>query len=273
MTLAEYAEQQCFLGRRIHEHDGIYWEEVYPFYCKPAFFYKPINRDDARPSSLRSLCGYSHRVENPLQGNSVIPTMALDRSRLDDFSLQRLSSKKRNQVRRGMEKCIINQITDMEEYLDRMLEINISQAVRQEKGGVGVETPVTRFTVMADKWRLQMRREFTLRHREWWGAFYGDMLVAYMRIHQVDNILDIYQTKADSVYLGVYPMDALYFTILEKAASNPTCSLIVNSRPMHATLNHFKEAFLFRALELPFYFSNLKLFNLAKRMRLSLRRA
>lgn len=263
LTVIEYAEQQRSLGRRIHFHDGVYWEELYPFYCKPAFIYKPFDIG-ARPARFHSLLGYTHQVLLPLQGNRSIFLMELNRTRLDGFSLSQLPSRKRTYVRRALEQCMIKPITDIERFLERMLEINISQALRQEKGA-GVETPVKRFTEAAGEWRRQMRQEFALKGREWWGAFTADdILVAYIRTHQVDGIRDIYQTKSDTEYLKVHPMEALYFTILEKAASDPTCKRIVNSRPMHPSLNHFKEGFLFRAVEYPFYHSNPKIEEIAK---------
>ncbi len=255
LTEAEFAGQQRSLGRRIHEHDGVFWEEVYPFYCKPAFPYRAFDCGVARPARLQSLLGYSHQVVLPEQGNGWRSLMVLDRECLDRFSLQKLPSKKRNQVRRAMEQCVILPITDMEAHLERIREINIVQAVRQAQGA-GAEGPASRYIAQAYAWRAQIRREFNLEvNREWWGAYVDETLVAYLRTYQVDGIRVIQQAKADTTYFKHYPMDALYFTVLRKASENTACRCIINGSPLHESVNHFKEQFLFKHLKYPCFSS------------------
>lgn len=265
LTETEYVEQQRSLGRRIHEHDGVFWEEVYPFYCKPAFIYKAFDRGEARPPRLRGLLGYSHQVRTPEQGNRSVHLMVLERDGLEGFGLQKLPAKKRNQVRRALEQCVIQPITNIVAHLERMRDINLSQSVRQEQGA-GAETPAHRYTEEADDWRTQMRREFAIEGREWWGAFVDGSLAAYMRTYQVDGIRIIEQTKADTACMKSYPMDALYYYVLSRAAADATCHRIVNGDPRHASLNHYKEQFLFRAVEYPYYSSHAWLVETAKRL-------
>jgi hypothetical protein len=265
LTEIQYAEQQRGLGHRIHEHDGVYWEEIYPFYCKPAFIYKPFDRGKAKPPRFCSLLGYDHQVCHPEQGNRWRPLMVLDRNQLDDFDLLKLSSKKRNQVRRGLEHCAVTPITEIDMHLERMLEINISQAIRQENGA-GANATSSRYIAEAEEWRQRTRSEFALTGWEWWGAFVDGVLAAYLRTYQVDGIRIFYMTKADTAFLKFYPMDALYFAVLLEAASDPSCERIINGRPMHPSLNHFKEEFLFRAIEYPCFFSRARFTEMAKRL-------
>lgn len=265
LTEIQFAEQQRSLGLRIHEHDGMYWEEIYPFYCKPAFIYKPFDRGAARPPRFRSLLGYDHQVCRAEQGNRSRPLMVLERETLDGFDLRKLPSKKRNQVRRGLEHCAILPIVDIDAHLERMREINLSQAIRQERGA-GANASSQGYIAKAEEWRQRTRREFALPGREWWGAFADGALVAYLRTFQVDGIRLFYITKADTACLKLYPMDALYFTVLSEAAADPSCRRVINGRPMHPSLNHFKEEFLFRVVEYPFYFSNAWLAETAKRV-------
>jgi hypothetical protein len=264
LTEEQFVEQQRSLGRRIHEHDGVYWETVYPFYCKPVFVYKPFDPGEARPSRARSLLGFSHQVRNPAEGNRSVPLMVLARDGLDSYGLHRLPSRKRTYVRRALEICVIKPIDDIGENMERMREINLSQALRQELGA-GVETPARRYTLQADEWRAQMRREFPLEHREWWGAFVGGILAAYLRTYQVEGVRVIQQAKADSVYLKFHPMDALYHAVLSHAAKDPTCQLIVNGGPRHRSLNHYKEQFLFSVVNFPYYSSTAWLVEFGKR--------
>jgi hypothetical protein len=265
ITEQEFVEQRMALGRRIHEHDGVFWEEVYPRYCKPAFIYRAFDPGEARPARIRSLLGFSHEVRSPEKANRSIRLMVLEGERLRDFSLMVLPSKKRNQVRRALGNCDVLLIEELEPLLERMREINISQAVRQE-ARKGPETPVRRYVEEAERWREQVLRQFAVEDREWWGAFLGGVLVAYMRTCQVDDIRIIEQTKADTEYLKSYPMDALYFSVLSTASSNESCVRVVNGRPMHASLNHYKEQFLFENKEYPYYSSHARLVEWGKRL-------
>lgn len=265
LTEAQFAEQQRQLGCRIHEHDGVYWEEVHPFYCKPAFIFKAFDRGTARPARGRSLLGYSHPVCRPEEGNRTVPVMVLERTRLENFDLPSLPQKKRNNVRRALEQCEVRLIDDLEAQLERIREINVSQALRHEKQG-GAEIPASRYTAEAEDWRAQMRREFPLAGREWWGAFVDGTLAAYLRTFQVAGIRVIQLTKADTDHLKAYPMDALYFKVLQHAAEDPACRMILNGRPQHPSLNHYKEQFLFQAAVWPYYSSNAWLLELGKRM-------
>lgn len=265
LTELDYVKQQQTLGHRIHEHDGVFWEEVYPFYCKPAFVYKAFDPGTARPARWRSLLGYSHQVGARERGNRTVPFMVLERERLDDFGLMKLPPRKRTYIRRALEHCVIQPIADLEVVLERMREINLSQAVRQAQGA-GAEAPARRYTEEAEAWRAQIRQEFALQGREWWGAFVDSVLAAYLRTYQVDGIRIIQQVKSDTDYFKFHPVDALYYAVLSRAAADPSCQRIVNGDPRHESLNHFKEQFLFRSVEYPYYSSNAWLVNTAKRL-------
>ena len=264
LTEAQYVEQQRALGRRIHEHNGVFWEEIHSFYCKPAFVYKAFDRGAARPARWRSLLGYSHQVLRPEQANRTLPVMVLTRDRLEGFGLPALPQKKRNNVRRACEHCEVRLIADVESCLERIRVINLSQAVRHDQGA-GSEISAQRYTAEAADWRAQMQREAALAGREWWGAYVGGELAAYLRTFQVEDIRVIQQAKADTDYLKSYPMDAIYYNVLLHAAADPACRLIVNGRPQHPSLNHYKEQFLFRADEFPYYSSHALLVELGKR--------
>ncbi|MBN1879728.1 hypothetical protein JW823_06425 [bacterium] len=266
----EFAEQQRHLGFRIHEHDGEFWQSVRPFYCKPAFVYKVIERGSVRPSPFRSFLGYSHLVPDVSQGNRILQMMVITRETLDNFSLSSLPVKKRNQVRRSLERSQIQLIQDLDTHIERIREISIAQSFRQEQGA-GAETPITRYTDDAESWRRQMQLSFSLNGRECWGAFVDDTLAAFIRTYQVDGTRVIQQAKVDTEYFKAYPMDGLYFTLLNHAAEDNSCNLIINGSPLHDSVNHYKEQFLFRSFDHPCYSSNACLVKVGKRILLSRR--
>lgn len=267
LTAAQYAEQQQQLGRRIHKHEGIYWEEIVRFYCKPAFPYQCFAKGTARPERRKRMLGFSHPVPCREQGNRSLTLMMLERGQLDEYSLEKLPSKKRNQVRRALEQCVVLPIRDIENHLESIREINIAQATRQEQGA-GAEVPAARYIQEANAWRMQIRREFAVGvGREWWGAFVGEHLAAYIRTCQVEGTRVIEQAKTNTLYFKANPMDALYFTVLSAAAETMACQRVINGSPLHESVNHYKRQFLFQAIEFPIYSSNAWLVEMAKRLK------
>jgi hypothetical protein len=272
LTEAEYVQQQISLGRRIHQHDGVWWERIYPFYCKPAFVYRAFDPGSARPSWRRSLLGYSHQVVTPGTGNRSVAFMELGGDDLRQFSLLAVKKVKRNQIRKGLKCCEVAPIGDLERELEGIREINISQSNRQAER-FGAETPISRYVDEAEKWRKQVRREAALPGREWWGAFVAGALVAYMTTYQIADVRIIEKVKSHSDHLACCPVDALYFTVLEAAAGDPGCLRVVCGVPQHPSLNHFKEQFLFRARDYPYYSSSARLIEWGKRIALREARA
>lgn len=265
LTEDEYVQQQMSLGRRFHEHDGVWWQEIYPFYCKPVFIYTAFDPKSAMPKRRRSLLGYSHQVVTPEKGNRSVPFMVLEGEDLRQFSLARIKSVKRNQVRKGLKSCAIRLIDDLEPILESMRQINVSQSIRQE-GKFGAEAPVSRYIAQADQWRAQVRREFALCGREWWGAFVDGRLAAYMVTYQVDRLRVIEKVKSHTEHMKHCVVDALHYTVLEAASRELTCQRIIDGRPQHQSLNHYKEQFLFKSKDYPYYSTHARLIEWAKRV-------
>jgi len=264
LTVPEFVEQQRALGRRIHAHDGVFWEEAAPGYSRPAFVYLPFERGSARPALRHRWLGYSHQVPDAAQSNRTLPVMALERPALDGFGLASLPQKKRNRVRRALKHCEIRRIEELDPWLEQMRAINISQSERQAlKAGAPVS--VRRYVDEADDWRAQIRREFALAEREWWGAFVEGELLAYLRSYQVESVRIIQQTKAHTGAFAHNAVDGLNYAVLEHAAADPVCRRIIRGEALHASLNQYKEQFLFQVVELPYYTSRLWLQNLARR--------
>jgi hypothetical protein len=266
LTEAQYAEQQRQLKRKIHEHDGIYWEQPYPFYCRPVFFMTAFQVGAAKPHPLKSMLGFSHQTTDSSKATDYKSFMELNREDLNDYSIQKLLPKKRSQVRQALKTCEVKLIPNLnDEVIERIRQINIEQAVRQESG-YGAETPSARYIKEKEEWKEQIQREFSLHGREWWGAYYEGSLIAYIKTHQIGGIRIIEQTKTHTQYLKQKPMDALYYSIIEMASKESTCFKIINGTPLHPSLNIYKEQFLFKEVKYPYFSSNYKMVNSIKRL-------
>jgi hypothetical protein len=269
ITEAEYAQQRQQLGRAIHENHGVWWETTAPFYAKPAFDFRLILPRQARPRWHKSFLGYSHQVPTRAQANRTLEWMVLEGENLKQFSLGRLRSEKRNQIRKGLKLCEVRLIPDLEACLEDMRQINISQAQRLMADDT-FGLPPTYYVSHQDKWRAELLKRFGLDGHEWWGAFHQGVLVAYLVTYQVESVRFFQVMKTHTEHLKLCATDAVYFRVLEQASRDADCLKIINGGPAREGLNRFKEQFLFKRSELFYFSSGAVLHRAAKRL---LRRA
>lgn len=265
LTEQEYVEKNPHFFRRLHVHDGIWWDQIYPGYARPAFKFQAVAPMSARPSRLKSFLGYGHCVPDIRMANHTLDYMVLEGDLLRGFGLDRLDSKKRNQVRKGLKCCEVKELDQLEPYLEDAREICISHSIRGLSSRESYHVSTNFFVDQVDTWYAQMRRDFMNNGRRWFGAWYEDRLIAYLVTLQVGHNLIIEKHKLHTDYLKFCPSDALYFRVLEQAAKDESCQRIFNSTPQRAGLDRFKEQFLFKATPIPFYLSNPVAYRLAMR--------
>ena len=252
MTEREYAQKMRKLGRNIFEANGTYWEIKPRLFCRPAFFYKAIVPGESKPPLSKCPLGYMHRVPVKDMARFEWSFMVMRGEVLRKFSLERLPGKRRNKVRQALKKCRVEKLNFIEEFINEIREINISESLRQMKYG-HPEVPVERYTEQEYQWREQLVKEFYLGGREWWGAFVDRKLIGYIRYYEVDGIVVIEQTRANTDYLKYRPVDALYFTILSNLSIRDKYKLVINGTPLRESLDRFKKQYLFEELPLYWY--------------------
>jgi hypothetical protein len=279
LTIEQNAQQkQSNLGCKLHCFGGVWWERQQPFYAKPAFEFQSFAPGIARPDRTKGFLIYSHQVPSPDMGNRRVDWMMLEGEDLRQFSLARLRSEKRNQVRKGLKNCEVRIITDIEPHLDQALQINATQATRHMATGWFTRSSAY-FARHTQAWKSETRLHFSLPGWQWVGAFVQGQLVAYMRTLQVADVLFIMSMKSHTEFLKLCASDAIYFTALEAAGHSNSVSRIVNGGPMRPSLDRFKEQFLFKRTSIPYFLSGeallrlgTRLFRLKERIRVGLHR-
>lgn len=247
LTESEYVEQLRTLGESLHFHDDVWWQSVSPLYCKPAFEYRRLAVNQARPDRLRALLGYSHMVDTEASANSAKQMIAMAREAIAGFSMTSLDGAERAQVRKGLRLLQIAPIVDLEVVLEDLRILNVSQARRTQHG-----LPAEYYEENADAWRRYMRRLFALPNRTWLGAFADDRLVAFYYYYQVEDVLMIDSAKSHADHLKKCPNSALVYTILDQARRTGDVRLIVYGGPSrNQNLDNFKARYGFRATSLP----------------------
>ena len=263
LTEAQYVEQQRSLGRRIHEHDGVWWDAPYPFYSKPTFEFRAFAPGEAKPRWSRSFMGYSHQVPEPAMGNRFAEFMILEGAALRAFSMAGLRSEKRNQVRKGLKRCDVLPIPDMRKHVEEARAINIAQAERHRAHG-NLGSPASHYRDRTSAWESEFMRQASLPGWERWGAFVQGQLVAYMNAVQIESVLLILYMKTHTDFMALCPTDAIYFTVLDQAARNAACRRIVNGGVDREGLNRYKEQFLFKRVPVPYFTARQALYRVAR---------
>lgn len=263
----KYVEECLRSGVRGHVHDGVWWREPFPFYAKPMFEFRELVPGSARPSFFRAPLGYSHPVPDPALGNRMLPYMILQGPELRGFGLESLPGKKRNQVRKGLKKCEVTLIPDVERHLEEIRGIYISQAERHTEHHELPETPPEYYVDRADEWRRRELRYLTTCGRETWGAFIDGRLAGFIVSPQIESVRIIEKAKCHTDFLSFNVNDALYFTVLEAAGKDAACRKVVNPGIRGGRLARYKEQFLFKQEAIPVYVSHPMLFNACQRLR------
>lgn len=263
MDSGTYVGQLQSLGERLHEHDGVWWRERRPFFWRPAMELEAVERGRARPNRFRALVGFGHRVRDWRDANQRRTFLLYERSDAAPFTMESLSSNRRNQVRRGFRRCDVRRIEALGPVLEDLREINISA---RERTGVG--RPTDYYRGAAVEWRRKIEKIFALPERDWWGAFVDGRLVAYYHSYVVEDSLIVDTAKAHTQYLDHYPVAGLLFTVMDDALNRKGVRWINYGGLTlgDEKLTVFKESYGFRKVEIPMWIELTPVFRLAARI-------
>lgn len=193
---------------RVAFHDGVWWQRMKLFYSCPLNFLKTYSRGKVRPPFLSGVIGYEHVVPTKAEGNAEMAVVLLPD--MSQYDLGRLSSKKRNQIRRGLERVEVRKMDNVRDLLEQGLEINRSSLSRQGRAD-SCNLP---WLVDEKLWRQEVERTHRFGAREHWGAYCSGRLVAWLQARDIEGIVQIRNAMSHSAYLSYYPNDALYHTFL-----------------------------------------------------------
>lgn len=246
MEIEAFARLEVARGGRIYFHDGIWWERIKPFYSWPLQMLKAFPRGARRPLFLHSAVGYEHAVPDPQEANAALPVMLLED--VGRYSLGCLSAKKRNQVRRGLEKIRVQRLCEIRDLVEHGIKINRSALARQEWGG-------DRSGYLDEQqWCEGIERAHVLGVRESWGAYCSGKLVAYLRAYVLEDTAYITQAMSHTEYLGYYPNDALLHQFLMDCKARPGVKgVFFGLSCAKPSLNEYKMRFGFEVVRIPIY--------------------
>lgn len=248
MTGAKYAKQLTQIGKKTHFYKGVWWQEVKPFYYWPADLFQTFPSKQSRPSMLKALIGFEHIVYNKSEANSILSILSIEN--LQNYALEKLPKKKRNQIRRGLEKAKVERIMDKNIIIKQGHLINQSALSRQ-----GRFPNIAKCYTSYTEWEKEINKNFSLIDREIWGAFIKDKLIAYIRTINIEKNIFITNAMSHSDYLSFYPNDALIYTYLtnKKETAPDIKRVLFGLYCSKKSINKFKMQLGFQKVDFPLY--------------------
>lgn len=247
LSIDEFAEQQCRLGRRIHKSDGVWWTSPIPGFSRPLIRECPLTNSEAKPALHKRFFGYAYATVADSDADRYYRPMVREAPG-NSFNIDDLTASRRSKVRRGFKKNEIACITDITPFLEDALEI-----VRSARQRTGAGRSVQYYAKRGSHWKDGLQHLASLPGRRVFAALIGGCMISYFFTTVVDRTLYIDAAKSHSDYLNLYANDALIYTIMEFAYNTLNVRSIVYGEhaPGDDALNYFKESYGFTADPIP----------------------
>jgi hypothetical protein len=115
MTIDELAAFEKAVGSKVVKVNGVWWRETKPFFFRPLNIMEEVQPNGQYPKKSL-LGGVQHRVEVGEISNSVLNYFIFDD--LNSYSMENFNTKKRWEIRKGINNFLIKPVTDFEEFLN-----------------------------------------------------------------------------------------------------------------------------------------------------------
>lgn len=247
ITEKVFADAELERGKEVHLSDGVWWLKKAPFYYRPLNKMRLIKPGSAKPKFFKALLGFSYRVESPVSRGYDLNFNMLCGENMNDYDIDKIPSKKRNQVRKGIKSCEVRLVEDITPLLPEMKTINILQAKRFDSMGEFQDyLPAEYYETNEEKWRKEMLQVYSHPGHSFIGAFVDNALAAYIDLIQIEDCWEFGAVKSHDEYFSFQPVDALYFHVLRAASRNPHCRFVINGggNTERESLTKFKMQFL-----------------------------
>jgi GNAT superfamily N-acetyltransferase len=214
MNAAEFGEYWRLQGYRVIETESSYWHRRESLVYISFPYHRVVNpaREELSRLLFRAPAAAVRYQSLP---DAIHPHGGLFVCSSRDYDLSLLHKKARNQTRRGLENCTIEQV-EMS-YLARYghgltMQTLQRQGRRPQRGSLR-------------KWLRSCDVASSLPGFEAWGARVGGRLAAFMLTALVEGYLSILDQSSATEYLHYYPNNALTFAVTKLKLSDPkvTC--------------------------------------------------
>ncbi len=221
------------LGHKIIRSESAWWYDVQPRVLLSFPYYKLIEPQEAeidtlmREHKLRAI-----RYPTALSSFGFASTLAINTNTEYDLSCQH--QKARNQTRRGMENCVVEEI-DFNYLLENGLVLNQETAQRQDRESQYADL---------DYWRKYCLAAQATSGVSAWGAFVEGQLAAFLIAIETDEWVEWVVNHSSTALLKKYPNNALVFQASQHFFQKKGCKGIcygLGSLESTPSLDRFKQ--------------------------------
>jgi hypothetical protein len=213
MTPAEFADFFARQGKRTLGSETGWWYEYRPFTYTSLPLHRPISPSYEEVQRLL-LHGRGIAARFPTNPRGPLPESGILLCSDRNYGLASLSRKARNQTRRGLENCTIEQV-DFRFAARDGHELNIDTVLRQ---GGKPERP--------GSWRRFCEAAMQVRDCQAWVALVQGRTAGIVVLALVEDCLNIYHQSSKTDTLWAHPNNALTFTVTESGLADPRVSSV-----------------------------------------------
>lgn len=240
-SVDEYARRMLARKHPVHRHSGIWWLQVRRRFCWPLDPFVTLPPSGCSPAWHCAVAGHHFLVEKPADGNSWFNPMLLDA--VATYGLERMDSKRRNLVRKGLKSCVVRPLMQPDEMTRDGWTVESEFFERTQW-----HTPPAR-----DQWPAHIARAFenpVIDHKL--GAFVNDRMVGYLCWCGIGRTAHLTHIATSHEGLKACANDALLFEWVDMLrASGQYDRAAYAVRSFKASLDAFKDEHLFRLRSLP----------------------
>jgi len=198
MSTESYADFLMRMGHTVRKVGDVYWFNVYPHIYMSFPFQRVIDPFAVDWPDVFQEDGWCARFPCSIDIGRPSYRLIVDNP---EYNLKCLTSKARNQTRRGLEACEVRQI-EFSELTKAGLALNRETLERQ---GRRVPRDFQRY------WHRYYKEASKTEGAHAWGAFVGGELAAYLIAFIMDNVSHILIVRSSRKHLRSYPNNALIF--------------------------------------------------------------
>jgi len=183
ITAEECAQLELAQGAKLVKIQGVWWRQVRPLFFRPLLQFKEYAFAPVAPR-LAWAGGFQYCCSDPSRANTVVDFLMLENAK--DYSIDRLSRKRRREVRVASKELVLRSLVDRGEFKDLAHPVYVSFYRRTHYGFLARRNRKEHF----DEWADQIFAQSGLIVR---GAFLGTQLLAVSISEVIDETL-LYQT-------------------------------------------------------------------------------
>lgn len=204
MSTKGFASFLSTMGYQVRTAAGVYWYNEHPHIYTSFPFHQCVNPRGLVFKEVLGRDGWALRYPCEIAEGRKSYRLACA---VPDYGMRYLSGKARNQTRRGLEQCLVREVT-FTELAQQALRLNRETLARQKR------------SLPAD-FEGYWRRYFTAASQAEgacaWGAFAGEALAAYLIAFEMESIAHVLIVRSSTEHLKIYPNNALLYGFLQHA--------------------------------------------------------